>query len=819
MRKTATFFFSLLFVFALAVQGNIATATVPEPAILISPVDGHNTSPDWLSLEWESGEGPIPYGYRVYFGETNPPTTQVYDGNNTWYSPQGLEHDKEYFWMVVPYNGQGDAENVPVWSFSTFDLVNFYFMDFVQEYWTVENHSGSPNQWEFPGINAEITTYEYKSDVPVWSTMTSTAIDCSGRENIRLFSNFDFYLDAGFDLWYGRIEISTDGENWIEIDLFEGNVMDGKKWNWGMPYYEYDISHIADNQPQLWIRYEFNSNGDMDLGWDVEKVGLMSSPTIGIPGAAFYPSPEDGANSAIHTSLGWSVPEDPRPTGYKVYMGMNNEPDSLIYHGSQTFISLPTLEANQKFYWKVVPYNDEGEAEDVVVWSFTTYVFSVVWQEEFNTETIDWTVDNHSGSDIEWSFVTVEEWGTTRYFAEIDVPGDADRDNQVWSSLTSPSIDLSGHENVHLDVRNIFFHLDEFDAYYARILVSVDNGEWVEVKRYEGAFPWADEGPGAYETFQGNISHIADDQENVKIRLEFKNNGNRDFRWRVFRVEVKSTGAYAPEAALIVSPEDGAENQPVNATLEWEQGEGMSASGYRLYFDTTNPPETMVAEGSFTTYDLNELDHNTEYFWMVVPYNTIGDAEDVPVWSFSTGPDVPATAILIFPEDGAENQPVTLALEWEPGEGEAASGYRVYLDTANPPQTLIAEGDFTTLVVEDLGYNTEFFWKVVPYNVTGDAENVATWSFTTEVDATNITDPVAAGLKIFPNPAGSQLQVVAADVITEVRMYDLLGQLVYAAAINSAHARINVGQLREGVYLMQVHTQRGISTHRVQVTR
>lgn len=48
-----------------------------------------------------------------------------------------------------------------------------------------------------------------------------------------------------------------------------------------------------------------------------------------------------------------------------------------------------------------------------------------------------------------------------------------------------------------------------------------------------------------------------------------------------------------------------------------------------------------------------QLDNDTEYFWQVVPYNDIGDAENCPVWSFHTIIHHPVT---VFPfEEGFEN--------------------------------------------------------------------------------------------------------------------------------------------------------------------
>ena len=89
----------------------------PFPALLVSPANGASMLPLNTTLNWASGGG-NPTGYRLYFGTTTPPL--LYDdlGNVTTFSPV-LDYETTYYWQIVPYNGEGDAQNCPIWSFST----------------------------------------------------------------------------------------------------------------------------------------------------------------------------------------------------------------------------------------------------------------------------------------------------------------------------------------------------------------------------------------------------------------------------------------------------------------------------------------------------------------------------------------------------------------------------------------------------------------------------------------------------------------------------------------------------------------------------
>jgi hypothetical protein len=288
------------------------------------------------------------------------------------------------------------------------------------------------------------------------------------------------------------------------------------------------------------------------------------------------------------------------------------------------------------------------------------------------------------------------------------------------------------------------------------------------------------------------------------------------------KFQLKSS-TIAPEAALLLSPEDGAVDVPADIVLQWEKGDGGVPMGYRVYMDQNNPPQTLLAEGNFTSYSELELEPETQYFWKVVPYNYLGEPEEVPVWSFTTGEFIlaaPENAILLFPVDGAINISVDATLMWAPGDGTAPDGYRIYLDTDNPPQTVVDNGDLQSFTPQGLEHSTQYFWKVVPYNAAGEPENTPVWSFTTKEDETTSVDLIKEqGIVIFPNPASQNVNIVAEDVITGIRMFDVKGRLVFATSVSSESMQINVGDLDAGIYLLQVQTVNGLGVHRLQIIK
>ncbi|MFO7874539.1 MAG: T9SS type A sorting domain-containing protein [Bacteroidales bacterium] len=74
-------------------------------------------------------------------------------------------------------------------------------------------------------------------------------------------------------------------------------------------------------------------------------------------------------------------------------------------------------------------------------------------------------------------------------------------------------------------------------------------------------------------------------------------------------------------------------------------------------------------------------------------------------------------------------------------------------------------------------------------------------------------------LNIFPNPASDRITIDADAQINEVRMVDILGQVVYTDTANGTRHEISVGGMQTGVYFVQLTTSGGVVTKQVQVTR
>lgn len=112
-------------------------------------------------------------------------------------------------------------------------------------------------------------------------------------------------------------------------------------------------------------------DGDSWLIDDVNMISLVDAPLC-----AVNPSPADAeVDVPVGTvTFSWEAPATgDAPTGYNLYYGLTPD-DVTNYLGTtdQTSIDLNIQDYNFTFYWIAVPFNAAGAAEGCTPWSFTT---------------------------------------------------------------------------------------------------------------------------------------------------------------------------------------------------------------------------------------------------------------------------------------------------------------------------------------------------------------------------------------------------------------------------------------------------------------
>jgi hypothetical protein len=74
-------------------------------------------------------------------------------------------------------------------------------------------------------------------------------------------------------------------------------------------------------------------------------------------------------------------------------------------------------------------------------------------------------------------------------------------------------------------------------------------------------------------------------------------------------------------------------------------------------------------------------------------------------------------------------------------------------------------------------------------------------------------------VNVFPNPASSILTVSSETQVHQFEVVNLIGSIVLSEQVNSSNLRLDVSSLNHGMYFLRLHTNDGIATRKIQISR
>lgn len=122
----------------------------------------------------------------------------------------------------------------------------------------------------------------------------------------------------------------------------------------------------------------------------------LEFPSTTPPNPAINPSPADDAvQVGLNPTLTWSSGGG-GPTSYDVYFGTSENPDFIGNQAGASY-SPGTLVRDREYFWKIVPWNTNGPAEDCPVWSFTTIPEGLALIGEGTSSTLNLPINPYYG--------------------------------------------------------------------------------------------------------------------------------------------------------------------------------------------------------------------------------------------------------------------------------------------------------------------------------------------------------------------------------------------------------------------------------------
>ena len=224
-------------------------------------------------------------------------------------------------------------------------------------------------------------------------TETSSCYNNTGYITSPCF-DFSALSDPQLTFWYHMygsamgtmsVQVSTNGGSSWSADLW--SLSGNQTNNW----YEATVNLSAyASVADVIIRWTGATGTSYTSDMAIDDVTVDDVPSA--PSCTTPVSPLDGAGSvALSGSLQWNSVAD--ATGYKIWFGTDGggtvDPTNILNGtnlGNTTSYFYSGLPSSTTFFWKIVPYNANGDAIGCSIWSFTTVcntIASFPWTEDF----------------------------------------------------------------------------------------------------------------------------------------------------------------------------------------------------------------------------------------------------------------------------------------------------------------------------------------------------------------------------------------------------------------------------------------------------
>jgi len=183
-------------------------------------------------------------------------------------------------------------------------------------------------------------------------------------------------------------------------------------------------------------------------------------------------------------------------------------------------------------------------------------------------------------------------------------------------------------------------------------------------------------------------------------------------------------------------PKHGEQNTSIYTTLKWNGGDPNyeDTVTYDVYFGTESTPPKVESNQTETSYAPPErLDHETIYYWRIVAWDDHNARNENQTWSFATHenhpPNIPSNP---NPSNGKIDVSLNTDLEWEGGDPDDDTvSYDIYFGNNSTPPKIKANASGEFHVLDQLEYETKYYWRVIARDIFGATTNGSLWNFTT----------------------------------------------------------------------------------------
>ena len=222
-----------------------------------------------------------------------------------------------------------------------------------------------------------------------------------------------------------------------------------------------------------------------------------------------------------------------------------------------------------------------------------------------------------------------------------------------------------------------------------------------------------------------------------------------------------TTAIEAPDAPVLIRPDNGASDQDVQVDLFWQIPLRGKTFQVQVTSDSLFEQGFVFDEEGILTPSstITNLGNNTLYFWRVRARNAGGYSDWSAVWTFMTKPLPPEAPFLLTPVTDAVGVPVNPQFTWE--AVESAKTYSMQLSEDSGFSTLLLDAKnipFTRYGYSGLSEGSSYYWRAAAQNSAGSSA----WSESRRFTVTR----GKPGVPLQRSPADGAVEVPVLTVFT-----------------------------------------------------
>ncbi|MBI3005411.1 MAG: fibronectin type III domain-containing protein [Ignavibacteriales bacterium] len=667
---------------------NFTTIPLPPPVpTLVSPANGATNLDTAVTLQWNVAAGATLYHLQV--SSNSGFSSLVLDDSSITQTSRTVQlfHNTTYYWRVRAKNSGGSSAFSASWNFTT------------------------------KAVNAPTVTTNPATEIASSSAILNGVVNPNG-----LLTTVKF--NWGTTPAVPNSANAEQGEN--------GQIGNGTE----PVAVTKHLNGIVANTRYYFTVTGFNSAGTTtgSLLTFVTQFGSIV-PTLALP-------QNNSINQAITLTLTWNA----LPNAISYRLQVSNDPafSSFVVDDStvaDTSGQVGPLQNETTYYWRVNAKNSSSTSGWSQTWNFTTV--PAVPAPPTLVSPVDGALDVSTNPALSWNTVT----GADSYRIQLSTDSLFSSTTFDQSGVTATTFNASS-----LSLSTIYF-------WRVNAMNAGGSGDWSAVWSFTTVPPppdmptlfspgngtnelpttltltWnAASGAESYRlqvATSTNFTNLVVDQSGIQSTSREVSGlaNNKTHYWRVNASNAGGTSDWSPvwsfttfdpppSAPTLVSPDDGATDQPMTLTLSWSSAE--SNGTYRLQVSTSSLFTTLLVDDSTLTNTFREitgLSQNTTYYWRVRVTTSGGTSNWSSVRNFTTVPPPPSAPLLLSPASGSTGISTNPTLSWNASSG--ASAYRVQLSE---------DLTFSTWIVDDSAITD---WRVNASNSGGISPWSEVWNFVT----------------------------------------------------------------------------------------